>query len=52
MNQTSQGFVEQVPILKGIRQGNSLGPILFNSIMDKIIIHVKNVSRGYRMGQR
>ncbi|GJQ68993.1 hypothetical protein Trydic_g6171 [Trypoxylus dichotomus] len=49
---TPQGFTEQVPVPTRIRQGNSISPVLFNLIMDKIINSVEEVAGGYRMGQQ
>lgn len=36
----------------GIRQGESLGPTLFNLIVDKVIYSVKKVNAGYKMGDQ
>lgn len=49
---TPHGFTEKIPVLTGIRQGDSMSPILFNLIMDKIINSVKEVNGGYRMGRK
>lgn len=38
-----------IAVEKGIRQGDSLSPLLFNLIMDEIINSVKNL-KGYKMG--
>ncbi|XP_057653539.1 uncharacterized protein LOC130892274 [Diorhabda carinulata] len=40
-----------MPVSTGIRQGDSLSPILFNIIMDEIIKEVKTAGRRYRMGK-
>ena len=49
--QSGTSTTEKVQISIGIRQGNSLSPMLFNLRMDRIINQVKGVGRGYRMGQ-
>lgn len=41
---TPQGFTEEVPVLEGIRQGDSMSLILCNLIMDKILYNVKEVN--------
>lgn len=45
-------LTEVVPINTGIRQGDSLSPILFNIIMDEIIKNVIDMQIGYNMGNR
>ena len=45
-NQTSRPII----IKNGVRQGNSLSPMLFNLIMDKIIANLPK-ELGYRMGK-
>jgi hypothetical protein len=44
-NQTSR----PITIKNGVRQGDSLSPVLFNLIMDKIIVNLPK-ELGYRMG--
>ena len=49
--QSGTSTTEEVQISIGIRQGDSLSPMPFNLVMDHIINQVKDVGRGYRMGQ-
>lgn len=44
-------LTDTIPINSGIRQGDSLSPLLFNIIMDEIIKNVKN-RKGYKMGNK
>ncbi|KAI4474449.1 hypothetical protein M0802_015596 [Mischocyttarus mexicanus] len=44
-------LTRQIPVNTGIRQGNSLGPFLFNLVMNKIIESVKPMTE-YKMGNR
>ncbi|KAF5304113.1 hypothetical protein FQA39_LY01898 [Lamprigera yunnana] len=46
-----QGLTQEVPTMTEIRLGDSMRPILFNLIMDKII-QCYTVNGGYRMGQK
>ena len=39
-----------IPVNTGITQEDSLSPILFNIIMNKIITKTKQNEEGYRMG--
>lgn len=42
---------EPIPVMTGIRQGDSLSPLLFNIVMDEVIKSVRS-ERGYRMGNQ
>lgn len=43
-------LTKKIPISNGIRQGDSLSPMLFNVIMDEIIKETKSAGRGYKLG--
>lgn len=44
-------LIKAIPVNSGIRQGDSLSPLLFNVVMDEVIKKVK-LSRGYRLGDK
>lgn len=44
----NNSLTEEVPIITGIRQGDSLSPQLFNLVIHKIIAEVKKAGRRYR----
>lgn len=47
---TTEGMTEDIMIGEGIRQGDSISPLLFNLIMDRIIKDVAPKA-GYQMGR-
>ena len=49
--QSGTSTTEEVQICIGNSQGDSLSPMLFNLVMDRIINQTKGEGRGYRMGQ-
>lgn len=44
-------FNRDIHTSANIRQGDSLSPLLFNTVMDQITDVLKNKGSGYRMGQ-
>jgi len=44
------GLTKSITITQGIRQGDSLSPLLFSTVMDRIIQEVNTVQEGYRLG--
>lgn len=48
---TNNNLTPQIKTMAGIRQGNSLSPLLFNLIMEQLIEAVKHTGLGYRVEQ-